>query len=176
LRYYLKSEGKEAFDTFGKEYFEEIFGDQSISDLKVTNSSKEIHLDGTITTNGKTFNDGNSKYVFIDFLPRLIESESRETLMEGTYLRSPFYKKIRATLQIDEPIETFAPIEHTYTGEGMSLIVTIKAVSNQEIQCNYDFTFDHIFINQKNSGDTNEILKSFKKIINEPIVLKKQKT
>lgn len=176
LKRYLKGEGEKEFKKFGKTFYEELFGEQQISNLAVVNESEKLHLTGEIVINGKTFNDGTSKYVFIDFLPRLIETETRETLMEGTYLNNPFYKKIRANIKIDEPIETFTPITHTYKGEGMSLNITIKAISNLEIQCNYDFIFDHIFINEENSQETNEILKSFKKIINEPIVLKKQKS
>ncbi|WP_298425815.1 transglutaminase-like domain-containing protein [uncultured Kordia sp.] len=176
LRRYLKNEGEKEFKNFGKTFYEEIFGNQSITNLKVTNESKKLHIDGNVTINGKTFNDGLNKYLFIDFLPRLIETETRETLIEDTYLRSPFYKKIRASIKIDEPIEMFEPIQHTYSGEGISLNITIKAVSNLEIVCNYDFIFDHIFINKENIDKTNEILKSFKKIINEPIVLKKQKS
>ncbi|MGH1383978.1 transglutaminase-like domain-containing protein [Kordia sp.] len=173
---YIKSEGEKKFKDFGKTFFDEVFGNQSISDLEVVNKPKKLHLEGTIAINGKTFNDGESKYLFIDFLPRLIETEAREELIEGTYLRNPFYKKMRAKIKMDEPIVTFQPIEHTYKGEGISLTMTIKAISNLEIECNYDFIFDHIFINKENSSKTNEILKSFKKIINEPIVLKKQKS
>ena len=75
---------------------------------------------------------------------------------------------------MNEPIETFKPIEHFFEGAGISLRVTIKSISNLEIECNYDFILDHIFIEKKNINKTNAILKSFKKIINEPIILKKQ--
>lgn len=176
LKSFLKSEGEKEFKNFGKVLYEEVFGNQSISDIEVTNEAKKLHLEGNISINGKTFNDGSSKYLFIDFLPRLMETESRETLIEGTYIRSPFHKKVRAKIKIDEPIVTFDPIEYTYQGEGMSLSMTIRATSNLEIECNYDFIFDHIFIDKNNIDETNEILKSFKKIINEPIVLKKQKS
>ncbi len=175
LRRILESEGKKELENFGRMFYEDLFGNQSISDLVVTNESTKLHFEGNISINGKTFNDGSDKYLFIDFLPRLIETESRETLMEGTYLRSPFYKKIRAKIKMNEPIETFNPIKHTYEGEGVSLNITIRAMSNLEIECNYDFVFDHIFIEKGNISKTNEILKSFKKIINEPIILKKQK-
>jgi hypothetical protein len=174
LRHYLKSESEKEFKDFGKTFYEDVFGNQSISDLAVINESKKLHLEGNISINGKTFNDGSIKYLFIDFLPRLIETESRETLIEGTYLRSPFHKKVRAKITMNEPIETFKPIKHTYEGEGISLSVTIRSISSFEIECNYDFIFDHIFIEKKNISETNDILKSFKKIINEPIVLKKQ--
>ncbi len=175
LRRILKSEGKKEFGNFGKIFYEEVFGNQLISDLAVTNESKKLHFEGNISINGKIFNDDSNKYLFIDFLPRLIETESRETLIEGTYLGNTFHKKVRAKIKMDEPIEIFKPIEHTYVGKGVSLNVTIRAISNLEIECDYDFIFDHIFIEKENISKTNEILKSFKKIINEPIVLKKQK-
>ncbi len=175
LRRALKSEGKKEFVCFAEIFYEKVFGNQSISDLTVTNESKKLHFEGNISINGKTVNDGQNKYLFIDFLPRLIETESRETLIEGTYLESPFHKKVRAKIKMDEPIEVFKPIKYTYQGEEISLQVTIRAISDSEVQCNYDFIFDHIFIEKENIDKANEILKSFKKIINEPIVLKKQK-
>lgn len=176
LRYYLKKEGEEEFKKFGKEYYDKTFGNQSIANLEVTNIPEKLKLQGTIAINGKTFADGNSTYLFIDFLPKLIETEDRETLIAGTYLGNSFYKKIRANIKLNEAIETFTPIQHTYKGDGVALDITIQAISNMEIECNYNFTFNHILVNDKNVDAINEILKSFKKIINEPIVLKKQKS
>ena len=135
-----------------------------------------LHFQGNISINGKTFNDGPNMYLFIDFVPRLIETEIRETLIEGTYLNNPYNKRVLTKIKLDEPIETFSPIEHNYNGGGISLTVTIKAISNVEIECYYDFIFDHIFIDKENISKTNEILESFKKIINAPIVLKTQKS
>ena len=176
LRRYLKNTSKKEFENFGKLYYEKVFGNQSVSNLITSNELKKLHFKGNISINGKTFNDGLNKYLFIDYLPRLLETESRETLIEGTYLRNPFHKKVRVKIKMDEPIETFDAIEHTYEGEGMSLNVKIRAISNLEIECNYDFIFNHIFIEKENIDKTNEILKSFKKIINEPIILKKKKS
>ena len=173
-RYHL-SESKKDFDNFGKILYEEIFGNQTISNLSITNNSKEINLKGNLSIIGKTFNDGQSKYLFIDFLPRIIETEKRETLIEGTYLNNPFYKKVLVKIKLDEPIETFKTIHHVYKGENISLNLQIKSISNLEIECSYNFTFNHIFIDKDNLDKTNKILKAFKKIINDPIVLKKQK-
>lgn len=174
LKRNLKSDGEKEFLDYGTTFYEEVFGNQLISDLVILNESEQVNLKGDISIDGKTFNDGSIKYLFIDFLPRLIETESRETLLEGTYLRNPFYKKVRATIKLNEPIEPFKALEHSYEGEGISLKITIQSKSNLEIECNYDFVFDHIFIGKKNMNETNDILKSFKKIINEPIVLQKQ--
>ena len=77
---------------------------------------------------------------------------------------------------MEEPFEVFKDIEHKYKGDGVSLDLKIKAISNFEIECNYDFIFNHIFIEKDNIDPTNEVLESFKKIINEPIILKKQKS
>lgn len=171
----LRYKGKKAFKPFGEKFYEGIFGNQIISDLRVMNESDKLCLNGNITINGKTFDDKTNKYLFIDFLPRLIESENRETLIDGTYLGNTFYKKVRVKIKMNQPIETFNFIKHTYKEEGIILNLTIKSISNLEIECNYNFTYDHIFISKENGEKTNEILKSFKKIINEPIILKKQK-
>lgn len=175
IRRYHKSESKKEFGNFGKLLYEEVFGNQSISNLEVINNLKNFQFKGNIFINGKTFNDGSNKYLFIDFLPKLIETESRETLIEGTYLKNPFHKKVRAKINLDQPIEIFNTIEHFHEGNGVSLHVKIKAISNFIIECNYDFIFNHIFIDKENIDKTNEILKSFKKIINEPIILKTKK-
>lgn len=174
LQRQLKSISQVEFDNFVKLLYEEIFGNQTVSDLKVSNDLEKLHFNGNITINGKTFDDEQSKYLFIDFLPRLIEFESRETLIEGTYLRNPFYKKARIKIELDQPVEAFKPITYEHQGDGVSLKVNITPISNQEIECNYDFIFNHIFIEKENINTTNEILKSFNKIINDPIVLKKQ--
>jgi len=172
----IKNESKKEIENFGKTLYEEVFGNQTISDLAIRNELRKLQFQGKISINGKTFNDGLNKYVFIDFLPRLMETENRETLIEGTYLRNPFHKKVRIKITLDEPVEIFKTIEHKFEGEGVSLNIEIKAISNLVIECNYDFIFNHIFIEKDNIEITNDILTSFKKIINEPIVLKKQKS
>ncbi|MCG2420079.1 transglutaminase-like domain-containing protein [Aequorivita sp. F47161] len=176
LRRILKSEGEKEFANYAETFYDEIFGNQLISDLTILNQANKLHLQGNIAINGKTFNDDTNKYLFIDFLPRLIETERRETLIDGTYLHNPYNKKVLVNIKLDQPVETFNPIEHTFEGEGISLNVTQRALSNLEIEISYDFIFDHIFIDKENISKTNEILESFKKIINAPIVLKIQKS
>lgn len=176
LRRSIKNLSKKEFKNFSKLHYEEIFGNQSISNLLITNRLNKLHFNGNISINGKTFNNGSNKYLFIDFLPRLIETEARETLIIGTYLKNPFYKKARIKIIMDEPINVFTPITHNYKGDGISLDIKIRAISNLEIECSYDFIFNHLFIEKENIDKTNEILKSFKKIINEPIILKKKKS
>lgn len=176
LRRIQKDEGEKKFADFAETFYYEIFGNQSISDLTITNEPDKLHLQGDISINGKTFKDDSNKYIFIDFLPRLIETQSRETLIEGTYLNNPYNKKVLVKIKLEEPIEIFTPIEQRYKGEGISLDLTIKAISKLEIECYYDFIFDHIFIEKENISKTNEIMNSFKEIINAPIVLKAQKS
>lgn len=173
-RAYTYQSGKK-FDTYIKSYFEEIFRNQPITNLVTTNTNRKLSFKGDITISGKTFNDGASKYLFPDFLPKLIETESRESLLDGTYIKYPFQKEVKVSIQLDEAIEKFETKKYKYGGEGASLIVKIGFVSDQEVQLTYDFIFDHIFINRNNIDITNDILKSFKKVINEPIIFKKKK-
>lgn len=175
IKRYHKSENKKDFYNFVKTLYEEVLGNQSITNLKFKEAPNKLSFNGDLSITGKTFNDDKHKYLFIDFLPRIFDTESRETLLEGTYLRNPFHKKTRVKITLDEPIHSFKNIEYIYNGEGVSFILKIIYISELELECNYDFVFDHIFIDKNNIKKTNEILKSFKKIINEPIVLKKQK-
>ncbi|SDH56760.1 transglutaminase-like domain-containing protein [Winogradskyella thalassocola] len=175
LRRLKDYEGQKDFATSSNTFFEGILGNQKISNLVMADVPEELEFKGDISINGKTFNDGSSRYLFVDFLPRLIDVESRETLIEGTYLNNTFHKIVNARIKLNESIELFESIEHYYEEEGVSLKVTINAVSNMEIEYYYDFVFDHIFVEKENINAINKILNSFKTIINEPIVLKKLK-
>ena len=160
--------------TIGKMHYESIFDNQSISEFKINYNGKTIGSEGKISVNGKIFKDGDNGYLFIDFLPRIIETENRETLLEGTYLGSPFKKKVYLEIKMDEPIQTFIPIEQTFSNKGVSFLLKISNPSEFIIECNYEFVFDHIFIEKENIEVTNEILTSFKKITNEPIIFTKK--
>ena len=81
-----------------------------------------------------------------------------------------FNKKISLTIKMDEPFQTFDPIEHNFSYKGVSLFLKITSPSEFIIECNYEFVFDYVFIDKENFDNTNEILTSFKKIINEPIL------
>ena len=175
LRRIKDYEGQKDFATSSNVFFEGVLGNQKISNLVISDLPKELDFKGDISINGKTFNDGSSRYLFVDFLPRLMDMESRETLIEGTYLNNTFNKIVTARIKLNEPIELFESIEHYYEEEGVSLKVIINAVSDMEIEYYYDFVFDHIFVEKENINAINKILNSFKTIINEPIVLKKLK-
>lgn len=172
----IKSESKKDFNNSIKLLYEGVFGNQSISNLTQSDKLKNLSFKGNISIIGKTFSDDANKYLFIDYLPRLFETEIRETLIEGTYLHNPFYKKVRVKIILDEPITIFNNIHRSFGDEDVSLDIKIKAKSNLEIECNYDFIFNHIFVENNNVQNINKILESFKKIINDPIVLKKSKS
>jgi hypothetical protein len=139
------------------------------------NNYKKFHYKGNISILGKTFNDDSNLYLFIDFLPKLFETENQESLLPGTYLGAPFSKKVRVKLKSDLPVNYIKETTHKFDENGISLSMTIKSTSETTIECSYDFSFDYIFITNKNVNEANNILKSFKKIINEPIVIEKQK-
>ncbi|MDC9723983.1 MAG: transglutaminase-like domain-containing protein, partial [Urechidicola sp.] len=135
----LKRLSNKEFENFGEILYEEIFGNQSISDLAISNDLNEVTVEGEISINGKTFKDGPNQYLFLDFIPRLMETESRETLLEGTYLRNPFHKNVHIKIEMNEPIEKFEIIEHSYIEEGVSLHLKVSAVSDHVIECTYNF-------------------------------------
>ncbi|GAB4156258.1 MAG: hypothetical protein Tsb0033_06610 [Winogradskyella sp.] len=158
-----------------KPYYEDIFGDQDISNLSTVNDYKRLNFHGDISIQGKTFSDDNNKYLFFDFLPRLFETESRETLISGTYLGNNFSKNISAKINLDENIENFSPIKHQFEEEGMSLNFEINPISPNEIELKYNFVFDYVFIDDENVDLTNKIITEYNSIINEPFVFKKSK-
>lgn len=174
LQRVFKYETDNNFLSYINSFYKEIFGNQEITNLTKTNTFQKFNFQGDIKINGKTFNDGISKYLFLDFLPKLIENESRDNLLTGTYIEYPFQKKVSVNITLDEPIKTFEQRQYNFKGKGISLNLNIKPISDLKIQVNYSFIFDHIFINEKNVSETNKILKEFKKIINEPIILKKK--
>jgi hypothetical protein len=175
LRRIFLSLNKTEFLDYSKAFFTEVFGNQSISNLELINNYKKFHYKGNISILGKTFNDDSNLYLFIDFLPKLFETENQESLLPGTYLGAPFSKKVRVKLKSDLPVNYIKETTHKFDENGISLSMTIKSTSETTIECSYDFSFDYIFITNKNVNEANNILKSFKKIINEPIVIEKQK-
>ena len=158
----------------GKKHYESIFGNQTINDFKFNDRANIIDVEGKIEVSGKVFDDEENKFLFIDFLPRIIETESRETLLEGTHLGSCFKKTVNLSIKMDHPIETIKPIEYNYSNNGVSLHLKVISHSDFIIECNYEFEFDYFNIEKGNLTITNDILKSFKKIINEPIILRKK--
>lgn len=170
-----KYETETDFNDYINSFFKETFGNQGISNLTQTNISNKFNFLGNIEISGKTFNDDDSKYLFLDFAPKLIENENRENLLAGTYIGYPFQKTVVIDITLDESIVPFKLKNYNFNGKGISLNLIIKSISDNKIQMNYDFIFDHIFIDENNISDTNKLLKAFKKIINDPIILKRKK-
>lgn len=172
LRYKLLDSDKKEQVNILKELYKPVFNNQTVNKPEAQIDNNGVIVEGKISVDGKIFNDESSSLVFIDFLPALIETESRETLLEGTYIGNPFLKKVRLKIKLDKQIETFKPILHNIENKGVNLKVEITNPTNTEILCNYTFLFDYIFIKKSNASIINDILKSFKKIINEPIIIK----
>ncbi|SEC20695.1 Transglutaminase-like superfamily protein [Tenacibaculum sp. MAR_2009_124] len=175
LRYVLSSEVEKDFENFGEEFYEEVLGKQTVSDLSIVENEQSVKINGNIEINDKAFSDGANLYFFIDFLPKLMESEDREELLEGTRLTNPFRKRVLSKIVMEEPIKEFTSKEHIFEEEGVSLELKIRYVGKYEIECSYDFICNYVFVERGNIEYLNKILKSFKKIINEPIVIEKHK-
>ncbi|PCJ96080.1 MAG: hypothetical protein COA50_07825 [Flavobacteriaceae bacterium] len=158
-----------------KKFYEKVFGNQSIINFDINQKKKSIAAEGKINIKGKIFNDGDSTMLFIDFIPGLMETESRETLLVGTHLGSNFSKEVHLRITMEDAFETFEAMEHKYDDQGVSLNFKITSPSEFVIDCVYDFSIDYISIEKENLQSTNETLKMFKKIINEPIILEKKK-
>ena len=175
LRRALHYESKADFEIYANNHFEEIFGNQKIKSLKRTDISNKLNFEGNILIEGKTFDDNSKKYIFIDFLPRLIETESQENLLEGSHLNSNFQKKVTAKITLDKPIQSFDLKKFEYNEKDISLLMEIKFISDLEIEITYDFVFNYFFIKNNNVKEINDVLKYFKKITNEPIILNQKK-
>lgn len=158
----------------GVNYYESLFGDQNITDLTINNNSQSLNIEGKLSINDKIIKDGDYRFLFIDFLPNIFETENRESLLEGTNIGSAFHKKIELEVNLEETINTFEPIIHKLSDNDISLTLIISSPSEHKINCSYDFVFNHIFIDKNNIESANKMIKSFKKIINAPITFTKK--
>lgn len=159
-------------NSIGKKHYETVFGNQSVNDFHINTQADPMTADAKLTIRGKILNDKNSRFLFIDFLPALIESETRETLLEGTYIGNTIGKKVRAVLSFKKPFEVFAPIEYNYISNKVSISVKISCITAHVVQCEYSYYLDYFAVNNDNKDFINKSLKSFKKYVNDPIVLK----
>lgn len=173
LKYAFLYESKKDINIYGLRHYESVFGNQSVTKLDI-NNLKSLEANGQLSVDGKIFKDGVNRLLFIDFIPRLFEVENRETLLEGTHLGTPVSKKVNLNIKLDESVEKFQPIEHHFSNQGVSLRMKITNPSENIIQCQYEFISDFILVEKENVDSINEVLKSFKKIINEPIIYKKK--
>ena len=167
-----KSDSK--IKSIGNKYYKAVFKDQSISNFEVLNQYKKVNVKGDLYVTGKIFNDVNNRILFIDFLPGLIENDVRDKLLEGTHLGSNFSKKVNLQIKLNKSFKTYQPIEYNFSEEGFSLDVKITNPTDTLVEISYEFICLNPLIEKKNHKAINSILKSFKKIINEPIILEEK--
>ncbi len=122
--------------------------------------------------NGKIFNDDHSRFLFLDFLPKLFENIDRDKLLAGTFLGNTIKKKVKVSIELDSDFERINPIEHVISKEGILLKLKISNPEESIIVCEYELLVDYILIEESNVGKTNEVIELFKNIMNEPIILK----
>jgi len=174
LRRQFMHSDEEKINATIKKHFQLVFGNQSIEDFSIIAKPKVVDTDGKLSINGKIFNDTDSRILFLDFLPPLLETQERGELLEGTHLGSNISKKVRLHMEMGEDFETFEPVEHLFSKEGVSLSLKIVSPSDSIVAINYEFVCDHDLVDKENSKAINEILTSFKKILNDPIILEKK--
>ena len=154
-----------------RQHFQRIFNNQLISGITVFNHPDSIVARGKLSVRGKVFNDVNRQFLFLDFAPRLIESQQRETLLDGTYIGNTMKKKVKLLITMDRDFKYFDPVSHVHEEDGVSLNLTISNPSGRIISYEYIFVLDHIFMDEENTKHVNNILNAFKKLSDEPIIL-----
>jgi len=159
-------------EDIGRKYYKSVFNNQSISAFTLNSYPDTVIAVGKLSVDMKIFEDNDNRYLFPDFLPRLIDSEPRETLVEGSFLGNTIDKRVKLIIKMDKPFEAFNRIEHSFSGKGISLNLAITNPGDSVIEYDYEFILDHIFVTNENIDTINDILKSYKKLINEPVVLK----
>lgn len=161
--------------TIGNKHYQTTLGNQPISNLSIKSNSGVLEAEGSLTIKDKIYSDGDNLYVFVDYLPRLIETETRETILEGTFLGSAFNKVVTLRITMEEALENYEPVEYTSSSKGVEFNLKITTPTAQVIECQYEFLLDYIFIEKESINAINEVLKSFKKISNEPIILHRKR-
>ncbi|MFB6319273.1 transglutaminase-like domain-containing protein [Saccharicrinis sp. FJH54] len=159
-------------NSFSIKHYENTFNHQKVDEFNFNCTDTTVSGSGFMSVSGKKFSSGDNDYLFLDFIPDLFENNERETLLEGTYVGNPFEKRLRLRLKLSEPVEPFEPIEHKYSHEGMFLHIKIYSPTNEIIEYQYDFSFDDVFTTKENTDNINDILNSFKKFKDEPLILK----
>lgn len=155
-----------------KKHFKSLFGNQSILDFNLLDKTDVVDVKGEIHMNGKIINDVDNRILFIDFLPKPWETQQRDKLLVGTHLESNLSKKIRLRIEMNESFGGFEPIVHLFAEKGVSFSLKINAASDSALLIDYEFLCDYDLVSVENSKALNTILTSFKKVINDPIILK----
>jgi hypothetical protein len=160
--------------TIAKKHYSSVFSDQTISNLMIDNRKGKLVTDAELTVKGKIFDIDDKRLLFIDFLPGILENLDRDQLIEGMYIGNTIGKKVKLRIVLDRSFEAFPAITHLFKENGVELSVEISNPTDRTIICIYKFDMKHITIDKTNLNIINEILKSFKNLINEPIILKLQ--
>lgn len=155
-----------------QKHYKTVFAQQEVSELKTNWGSTPISASGAIRVTGKLHRDGNTTYLFLDFLPRLFEHIEREELLEGMHTGSAFSKEVKVHIELEDPVAFYKPVTHTFNEEGVSLQVKLSNPRADLIICTYDFTFSYSMVKEEHLEPVNTVLNSFKKIINEPLILR----
>jgi len=172
LKRQLRYSGKELFDDNIKDHFTKMMGNQTLNEF-TTLDYKSLNFTSNIMVNGKVFTDASNTYLFLDFLPRLIETEERENLLEGTYLRNPYHKNVELIVTFDNDFIKQEFETKSYNEKGIELTIEKKWLSKNKLKIAYDFVFENDFVEQENVKEINSILNAFKENINDPIILNK---
>ncbi|UZR97148.1 transglutaminase-like domain-containing protein [Chondrinema litorale] len=172
LRREIDDLSENEINSIGEKLYESIFGNQFVSSLRIIDNKYTVDVDGDLSVQSKSFNDKENLFLFIDFLPRIIESENKESVVLGTHLGSVMDKKVKLKLKLDIPFKPFDDIEHSFSKDGIFFNLKITNPSDYIIECNYEFIQNYFIVENSNIDIINEALESYKKIINEPIILK----
>ncbi|SFR48715.1 Transglutaminase-like enzyme, putative cysteine protease [Robiginitalea myxolifaciens] len=162
------------FTASGTVHYESVFGNQSVSELQAVNNKNDFSISGKLAVNGKRFDDANSEFLFLDFVPRLFETIERNQILEGTHFGSTFRKRVVIRVQMETPFAAFEPREKNYSAEGIDLQVRMSSPSERVVEYSYEFSVDYQRADKENLERINKGLEFFKKTVDEPIVLEKK--
>ena len=169
-RNFLQSENEDVYE-FTKDHLKNIIGNQSVTNLIIKENDQDVKIESEISVSGRIFNDGKQKILILDFLPSLIETSMTDAILEGSHLGSNFKKSVRLTIGMNETFEPFKPRLVHLNDEHSSLSIEIKALSDTQITCTYDFQIQDQSITKANIESINASIALFKQTINEPLVL-----
>lgn len=174
LRWTYLNSDQEEMNKSGLKHYESVFDQEHVSGLSIVKEPEAISTSGEIKVAGKIFKDGDKRLLFIDFIPPLFENEHRGKLLQGTFVGAPFKKEVHLRIRLTEPIEDFKEVDRSITEEGVSFKLHVSNTSEYVVEYTYEFLFDALFIDENNEKITSQVLNTFNKVINEPIVYKKK--
>ncbi len=109
----------------GKKHFESIFNNQQVKGIAIADHPGYIEASGELSVKGRMISDNENLFLFFDFLPRLIESVERNTVIDGTFLRNTISKTVNVSIDVERPFESFHPIQNTFSADGISVALSV---------------------------------------------------